>query len=80
MQPCWCPHTMDLLPHLNVRDCSPRLQSLLALAQGLLANLYVETANGTFHTKLKKLSPHEILQNAELKKDGALFSSKAIVM
>lgn len=36
------------------------------IAQGLLANLYVRTANDAFGTTLKELSSHEILVNAGL--------------
>jgi hypothetical protein len=38
------------------------------IAQGLLANLYVQTANVAFGTTLTELSSHDILVNAGLKK------------
>jgi hypothetical protein len=37
------------------------------IAQGLLANLYVQTANAAFGTQIKELSSHDILVNAGLK-------------
>ena len=36
------------------------------IGQGLLANLFVETANDAFGARLKKLSPRDLLENAGL--------------
>jgi hypothetical protein len=38
------------------------------IAQGLLANLYVQTSNAAFGTHLEELSSHDILVNAGLKR------------
>ena len=45
------------------------------LAQGLLANLYVQTANAAFGTTLRQLTRHDILVNAGLK---SLCSNHAV--
>ena len=47
------------------------------IAQGLLANLYVRTANTAFATELKELSSHEILVNAGLKPAPAAAAAAA---
>ena len=51
------------------------------IGQGLLANLYVETANNAFGTRICPLSSHDILENAGLKTeppvDAAALASKA---
>jgi hypothetical protein len=39
------------------------------IGQGLLANLFVKTANDAFGTRLRPLSTHDILQNAGLKRE-----------
>jgi lysophospholipase L1-like esterase len=41
------------------------------IVQGLLANLYVQTANHAFGTQLEPLSTHDILENAGLKNEPA---------
>jgi hypothetical protein len=45
------------------------------IGQGLLANLIAETSNDAFGTHIKKLSTHDILQNAGLKKSRPNGSS-----
>jgi hypothetical protein len=47
------------------------------LVQGLLANLYVRTANAAFGRELKELSSHEILVNAGLKPAPAAAAGAA---
>jgi lysophospholipase L1-like esterase len=47
------------------------------IAQGLLGNLYVQTANAAFGTTLKELSSHDILTNAGLKSAAATPSAAA---
>jgi hypothetical protein len=47
------------------------------IAQGLLGNLYVQTANAAFGTTLKELSSHDILVNAGLKSGSSSSSSSS---